>query len=160
MNFTALLAGLLSGIIGGMGMGGGAVLIIYLSLFTDTKQLTAQGINLLFFIPIGILALIIYTVKKQIKWKSSGKNTLLKFISSSSPSSEAVNERLVHSFIRRQRTENGNCRQQNAFKRWRRTRHLPRAAHAAPPLRRRCFGAPSRRQGRAADSALPMQSDR
>ena len=39
MNITALLAGLLSGIIGGMGMGGGAVLIIYLSLFTDTPSL-------------------------------------------------------------------------------------------------------------------------
>ena len=70
MNITALLAGLLSGIIGGMGMGGGAVLIIYLSLFTDTPQLKAQGINLLFFIPIGLTALIIYTLKKQIKWKT------------------------------------------------------------------------------------------
>lgn len=70
MNLTALLAGLLSGIIGGMGMGGGAVLIIYLSLFTDTPQLKAQGINLLFFIPIGLTALIIYSFKKQIKWKT------------------------------------------------------------------------------------------
>ncbi len=70
MNITALLAGLFSGIIGGMGMGGGAVLIIYLSLFTDTPQLKAQGINLLFFIPIGFTALIIYAFKKQIKWKT------------------------------------------------------------------------------------------
>ena len=70
MNITALLAGLFSGIIGGMGMGGGAVLIIYLSLFTDTPQLKAQGINLLFFIPIGLTALIIYAIKKQIKWKT------------------------------------------------------------------------------------------
>ncbi len=70
MNIYALLAGLLSGIIGGMGMGGGAVLIIYLSLFTDTPQLKSQGINLLFFIPIGLLALIIYAFKKQIKWKT------------------------------------------------------------------------------------------
>ena len=70
MNIAALLAGLFSGIIGGMGMGGGAVLIIYLSLFTDTPQLKAQGINLLFFIPIGLLALIIYAFKKQIKWKT------------------------------------------------------------------------------------------
>lgn len=70
MNITALLAGLFSGIIGGMGMGGGAVLIIYLSLFTDTPQLKAQGINLLFFIPIGLTALIIYAFKKQIKWKT------------------------------------------------------------------------------------------
>ena len=70
MNIAALLAGLFSGIIGGMGMGGGAVLIIYLSLFTDTPQLKSQGINLLFFIPIGLLALIIYAFKKQIKWKT------------------------------------------------------------------------------------------
>jgi uncharacterized membrane protein YfcA len=70
MSITALLAGLLSGIIGGMGMGRGAVLIIYLSLFTDTPQLKSQGINLLFFIPIGLLALIIYAFKKQIKWKT------------------------------------------------------------------------------------------
>ena len=69
MNIGALLAGLFSGIIGGMGMGGGAVLIIYLTLFTDTKQLTAQGINLIFFIPIAITAVAIYAFKKQIKWK-------------------------------------------------------------------------------------------
>ncbi len=73
MNIPALLAGLFSGILGSMGLGGGGILIIYLSLFTDTKQLAAQGINLLFFIPIGILSLIIYTVKKQIKWKITVK---------------------------------------------------------------------------------------
>ena len=56
-----------------MGLGGGGILIIYLALFTDTKQLTAQGINLLFFIPIGILSLIIYSFKKQIKWKPTLK---------------------------------------------------------------------------------------
>lgn len=76
MNISALLAGLFSGILGGMGLGGGGILIIYLSLFTNTKQLTAQGINLLFFIPIGLIALIIYAFKKQIKWK-----TTLKFAS-------------------------------------------------------------------------------
>ena len=65
MNILALLAGLLSGIIGAMGLGGGAVLIIYLSLFTETEQLTAQGINLLFFIPTALLAVIIYAIKKK-----------------------------------------------------------------------------------------------
>ena len=69
MNITALLAGLLSGALGAMGLGGGAVLIIYLTLFTDTEQLAAQGINLLFFIPIALLAVIIYSVKKKIKWR-------------------------------------------------------------------------------------------
>ena len=69
MNITALLAGLFSGVIGGMGLGGGAVLIIYLTVFKNVEQLKAQGINLLFFIPIASLAVIIYSIKKQIKWK-------------------------------------------------------------------------------------------
>lgn len=69
MNIGALLAGLMSGIIGGMGLGGGAVLIIHLTVFKDMEQLRAQGINLLFFIPIATLAVIIYSFKKQIKWK-------------------------------------------------------------------------------------------
>ncbi len=69
MNISALLAGLFSGIIGGMGLGGGAVLIIYLTVFQNTEQLKAQGINLLFFIPIALVAVIIYAFKKQIKWR-------------------------------------------------------------------------------------------
>ena len=43
MKWAALLAGLFSGIIGAMGLGGGAVLVMYLSLFTDTPQLKSQG---------------------------------------------------------------------------------------------------------------------
>ena len=70
MNIIALLAGLLSGVIGAMGMGGGAVLIIYLTLFAEVEQLKAQGINLIFFIPIGITALFIYCKKGKIKWKT------------------------------------------------------------------------------------------
>lgn len=73
MTISALLAGLFSGILGSMGLGGGGILILYLSLFTETKQLTAQGINLLFFIPIGLLSVIIYGAKKQIKWKTVPK---------------------------------------------------------------------------------------
>lgn len=76
MTVAALLAGLLSGIIGAMGMGGGAVLIIYLTLFTETEQLTAQGTNLIFFIPIALLSVIIYSYKKQIKWKTVLKTTV------------------------------------------------------------------------------------
>lgn len=70
MKWAALLAGLFSGIIGAMGLGGGAVLIIYLSIFTDTPQLKSQGINLLFFIPTAVAAVIVYAIKKQIKWKT------------------------------------------------------------------------------------------
>lgn len=70
MNIAALLAGLLSGLIGSMGLGGGAVLIIYLALFTETEQLTAQGINLLFFIPIAAVSVAVYAFKREIQWKT------------------------------------------------------------------------------------------
>ncbi len=70
MIIYALLAGLFSGIIGAMGMGGGAVLVVYLTVFLNTEQLKAGGINLLFFIPIALLSVIIYAVKKQIEWKT------------------------------------------------------------------------------------------
>ncbi|MCQ2454942.1 MAG: sulfite exporter TauE/SafE family protein [Clostridia bacterium] len=69
MNILALLAGLFSGMLGSMGLGGGAVLIIYLSFFADKGQFANQGINLLFFIPIAIFACIIYAKNKQIKFK-------------------------------------------------------------------------------------------
>ena len=34
----------------GMGVGGGGLFVIYLALLTDTPQLAAQGMNLLFFL--------------------------------------------------------------------------------------------------------------
>lgn len=64
------LAGLISGIAGSMGLGGGSVLIIYLTLFAGVEQLTAQGINLIFFIPIAVVAVCIYSKRKIIKWKT------------------------------------------------------------------------------------------
>ena len=69
MKWAALLAGLFSGTAGAMGLGGGAVLIIHLALFTDNSQLKSQGINLLFFIPIALAAVTVYSLKKNIKWR-------------------------------------------------------------------------------------------
>ena len=70
LNFSSLIAGLLSGLTASMGLGGGAVLIIYLTLLAGVDRITAGGINLLFFIPISLLAVIIYAVRKEIKWKT------------------------------------------------------------------------------------------
>lgn len=68
MNYLSLIAGYLSGVIGGMGLGGGAVLLIYLRVFAEVETGKAQGINLLFFLPIALVAVIIYIIKKQIKF--------------------------------------------------------------------------------------------
>ena len=63
------LAGLISGLLGAMGLGGGGVLIVYLTFIAGVEQMRAQGINLMFFIPIALLAVIIYVKKGQIKLK-------------------------------------------------------------------------------------------
>ncbi|MEE0930959.1 MAG: hypothetical protein UIM53_08165 [Acutalibacteraceae bacterium] len=55
-----LIASFGAGLLGSMGMGGGGILVIFLSLCTDIPQANAQGINLLFFIPIAILSVIMY----------------------------------------------------------------------------------------------------
>lgn len=43
-----------------MGLGGGFVLVVWLTLFEDISQRAAQGINLLFFLPIALLSLILH----------------------------------------------------------------------------------------------------
>ncbi len=64
-----IIIGLLSGIAASMGFGGGFVLIIYLTAFANTDQITAQGVNLLFFLPVALVSLIIHWKNGLIKWK-------------------------------------------------------------------------------------------
>lgn len=52
--------GFLSGAIASMGLGGGFVLLIWLTLFQNIPQRTAQGINLLFFLPIALISVIMH----------------------------------------------------------------------------------------------------
>lgn len=58
-----------TGILASLGLGGGMVLILYLTLFGGTNQLEAQGINLIFFLPIAALSLIFHTKNKLVEWK-------------------------------------------------------------------------------------------
>jgi len=52
--------GFLTGIMASMGLGGGFVLVVWLTLFADVQQRTAQGINVLFFLPIAFVSLIMH----------------------------------------------------------------------------------------------------
>ena len=54
------IAGFLAGVTGAMGLGGGFILIIYLSFFKDVTQSQAGGINLLFFLPIALLSAVFH----------------------------------------------------------------------------------------------------
>ena len=52
-----LLAGAAAGILSGFGVGGGTLLLLYLSGFAGLPQAQAQGINLLYFLPAAAASL-------------------------------------------------------------------------------------------------------
>lgn len=74
------IAAFLSGMAGSMGLGGGSVFLLYLTLFAGVEQLAAQGINLVFFLPIAALSLILYARKKLVDWKTALPIALVGFI--------------------------------------------------------------------------------
>lgn len=57
----------LTGITASMGLGGGFVLVLYLTLFAGVPQLEAQGTNLIFFLPIAVVSLIIHIKNKMVE---------------------------------------------------------------------------------------------
>jgi len=54
---VAFLAGGATGILSAFGIGGGSLLLIYLTAFAGVSQHAAQGINLLYFLPAAAAAL-------------------------------------------------------------------------------------------------------
>ena len=59
MNQAVYMAiGVISGIISGMGIGGGAILIPAVTMLYDINQQQAQNVNLIYFIPTAVIALI------------------------------------------------------------------------------------------------------
>ena len=64
-----IIIGFIAGIVGGLGMGGGTVLILLLSLFLGVEQHIAQATNVIFFVPTAISAIFIFIKNKNIKFK-------------------------------------------------------------------------------------------
>ena len=65
----SIAAGFVSGMISGMGIGGGMLLIPALVFFLFVPQQTAQAINLWYFIPTAVIALCIHAKNKTIEFK-------------------------------------------------------------------------------------------
>ena len=55
---VALIVGTVLGFLTGLGVGGGSLLILWLTLVLEMPQTAARGINLLFFLPTAISALL------------------------------------------------------------------------------------------------------
>ena len=50
------LAGFLTGILSAWGIGGGTLLLLVMTLFLGVDQITAQGVNLLYYLPTAAMA--------------------------------------------------------------------------------------------------------
>lgn len=62
-------AGVVFGIVGGMGLGGGIVLIPALTLLFGATQHMAQGMTLFAYLPMALAALVMHIRNKQIRIK-------------------------------------------------------------------------------------------
>jgi uncharacterized membrane protein YfcA len=81
MQFViSVLAGLATGVISAWGIGGGSLLIIYMSVFAGVSQQSAQGINLLYFLPTSATALYSHLknklVEKSLAWPAIAAGSL------------------------------------------------------------------------------------
>ncbi|MCL2082402.1 MAG: sulfite exporter TauE/SafE family protein [Oscillospiraceae bacterium] len=66
----SLLAGAVSGVVTGLGIGGGTLLMLYMTGPGNIAQHMAQGINLLYFMPSASGALFSHIKDKRIDWQA------------------------------------------------------------------------------------------
>ena len=66
MIIADIAAGILFGILAGMGIGGGGLLVIYLTLIREYSQIDAQAANLLFFVFAAFAAMAVHIRKRKI----------------------------------------------------------------------------------------------
>ena len=66
-----LLVSMLSAVVGGMGIGGGVILIPALTMLFDISQKQAQFINLIYFVPLSLSALVVHKKEGNLKIKKA-----------------------------------------------------------------------------------------
>ena len=70
MTMLAVAVGVLTGIISGFGIGGGTLLLLYLTAVAGVEQYAASGINLLYFLCCAPTALISHIRHKRVVWQA------------------------------------------------------------------------------------------
>ena len=66
----AILAGLVCGVLSGFGIGGGSLLMVWMTAVLLMEQKAAQGNNLLYFLPTAACALIFHAKNRQLCWRA------------------------------------------------------------------------------------------
>jgi len=65
----ALVMGILLGFLAGLGVGGGSLLILWLTLVLGVTQDVARGINLMFFLPTAAISCAFRLRQRVLKWQ-------------------------------------------------------------------------------------------
>ena len=65
--WISALAGLVCGVLSGLGIGGGTLLMVWMTALAGLEQRTAQGINLLYFLPTAACALLFHIKNRLIR---------------------------------------------------------------------------------------------
>lgn len=71
MIVWSIVAGVIGGIVAGMGMGGGTLIIPILTIFLSFSQIDAQGINLIAFLPMSLVAIFIHAKNHLVEFKKT-----------------------------------------------------------------------------------------
>ena len=66
---TELLVGLFCGVLSGLGIGGGSLLMVWMTAVGGLSQTVAKGINLLYFLPTALGALIFHKKNRLLQWR-------------------------------------------------------------------------------------------
>lgn len=66
-----VIAALACGFLSGLGIGGGSLLMVYLTAMAAVEQKVAQGINLLYFLPTAAASLILHSKNRFVDWRAS-----------------------------------------------------------------------------------------
>ena len=67
---AACAAGAVCGVLSGFGIGGGSLLMVWMTALIGMEQKAAQGINLLYFLPTAAAAILFHTKNRLIAWRA------------------------------------------------------------------------------------------
>ena len=66
----AAAAGLVCGVLSGWGIGGGSLLMVWMTAVLSMDQRAAQSVNLLYFLPTAAAALLLHAKNRMVEWKA------------------------------------------------------------------------------------------
>ena len=69
MGIQDIIAGSIASALAAMGVGGGGLLVIYLTEFAKMEQRAAQGVNLIFFLCASVTALSVHLRKRRLAFR-------------------------------------------------------------------------------------------